>query len=77
MDVSGAELGPLAVSAQEGNTKASSNDASNEDVPKLSIFIGLGGKSSGTKPFKTNLHERALIHLYVLNTMVEVKPYIK
>jgi hypothetical protein len=36
------------------------NAASNEDVPKLSIFIGLGGKSSGTKPYKTNLHERAL-----------------
>jgi hypothetical protein len=53
------------------------NAASSEDVPKLSIFIGLGGKSSGTKPYKTNLHERALIHSYVLNTMVEVKPYIK
>ena len=53
------------------------NAASIEDVPKLSIFIGLGGKSSGTKPYQTNQHERALIHSYVLNTMVEVKPYIK
>ncbi|KAK1612811.1 hypothetical protein QYE76_036484 [Lolium multiflorum] len=53
------------------------NAANNEDVPKLSIFIGLGGKSSGSKPYTTNLHERELIHSYVLNTMVEVKPYIK
>ena len=53
------------------------NAANNEDVPKLSIFIGLGGKSSGSKPYTTNLHERTLIHSYVLNTMVEVKPYIE
>ena len=53
------------------------NAANIEDVPKLSIFIGLGGKSSGSKPHTTNLHERELIHSYVLNTMVEVKPYIK
>ncbi|KAK1606420.1 hypothetical protein QYE76_030093 [Lolium multiflorum] len=53
------------------------NAANNEEVPKLSIFIGLGGKSSGSKPYRTNLHERTLIHSYVLNTMVEVKPYIK
>ena len=48
-----------------------------EDVPKISIFIGLGGKSSGSKPKTTTLHERELIHSYVLNTMVAVKPYIK
>jgi hypothetical protein len=53
------------------------NAANIEDIPKLSIFIGLGGKSSGSKPYTTNLHERELIHSYVLNTMVEVKPYIK
>ncbi|KAK1697017.1 hypothetical protein QYE76_013714 [Lolium multiflorum] len=53
------------------------NATNNEEVPKLSIFIGLGGKSSGSKPYETNLHERTLIHSSVLNTMVEVKPYIK
>ena len=53
------------------------NAANFEDVPKLSIFIGLGGKSSGLKPYPTSVHERELIHSYVLNTMVEVKPYIK
>ncbi|KAK1663406.1 hypothetical protein QYE76_051565 [Lolium multiflorum] len=59
------------------NPVLSYNAANIEDVPKLSIFIGLGGKSSGSKPYTTNLHERELIHSYVLNTMVEVKPYIK
>jgi hypothetical protein len=53
------------------------NAANNEEVPKLSIFVGLGGKSSGSKPYRTDLHERTLIHSYVLNTMVEVKPYIE
>ncbi|KAK1661689.1 hypothetical protein QYE76_049848 [Lolium multiflorum] len=53
------------------------NAANNEEVPKLSIFVGLGGKSSGSKPYRTDLHQRTLIHSYVLNTMVEVKPYIE
>ncbi|KAK1679503.1 hypothetical protein QYE76_040351 [Lolium multiflorum] len=53
------------------------NAANNEEVPKLSIFVGLGGKSSGSKPYRTDLPERTLIHSYVLNTMVEVKPYIE
>jgi hypothetical protein len=53
------------------------NAADIEDVPKLSIFVGLGGKSSGSKPKTTNLRERELIHSYVLSTMVEVKPYIE
>ncbi|KAK1670756.1 hypothetical protein QYE76_058915 [Lolium multiflorum] len=53
------------------------NAANNEEVPKLSIFLGLGGKSSGSKPYRTDLQERTLIHSYVLNTMVEVKPYIE
>ena len=53
------------------------NATNNEDLPKLSIFIGLGGKSSDSKPYRTNLHEQTLIHSYVLNTMVEVKLYIK
>ncbi|KAK1626362.1 hypothetical protein QYE76_000677 [Lolium multiflorum] len=53
------------------------NAANNEEVPKLSIFVGLGGKSSGSKPYRTDLQERTLIHSYVLNTMVEVKPYIE
>ena len=53
------------------------NAADIEDVPKLSIFVGLGGKSSGSKLKTMILHERELIHSYVLNTMVEVKPYIK
>ncbi|KAK1665536.1 hypothetical protein QYE76_053695 [Lolium multiflorum] len=38
------------------------NAANNEEVPKLSIFVGLGGKSSGSKPYRTDLHERTLIH---------------
>ncbi|KAK1644083.1 hypothetical protein QYE76_061888 [Lolium multiflorum] len=53
------------------------NAANNEEVPKLSIFVGLGGKSSGSKPYRTDLQERTLIHSYVLNTMVELKPYIE
>ncbi|KAK1668473.1 hypothetical protein QYE76_056632 [Lolium multiflorum] len=53
------------------------NAANNEEVPKLSIFVGLGGKSSGSKPYRTDRQERTLIHSYVLNTMVEVKPYIE
>jgi hypothetical protein len=53
------------------------NAANPEDVPKLSIFIGLGGKSSGTKKFTMKKPERHLIHSYVLNNMEEVKPYIE
>ncbi|KAK1618004.1 hypothetical protein QYE76_023521 [Lolium multiflorum] len=52
------------------------NAANNEEVPKLSIFVGLGGKSSGSKPYRTDRQERTLIP-YVLNTMVEMKPYIE
>jgi len=53
------------------------NAANPEDVPKLSIFIGLGGKSSGAKRFDMQKPERDLIHSYVLHNMVEVKPYIE
>ena len=53
------------------------NAADPEDVPKLSIFIGLGGKSSGTKKFTMKKPERELIHSYVLRSMEEVKPYIE
>ena len=53
------------------------NAANPEDVPKLSIFIGLGGKSSGTNKFTMKKPERDLIHSYVLNSMEEVKSYIE
>ena len=51
------------------------NAANIEDVPKLSIFIGLGGKSSGTKKFIMTKLERDLISSYILMSMEEVKPY--
>ena len=53
------------------------NAANPEDVPKLSIFIGLGGKSSGTKKVTIKNPEWDLIHSYVLNSMEEVKSYIE
>ena len=53
------------------------NAANIEDVPKLSIFIGLGGKSSGTNKYTMKLPERDLIHSYLLNSMEEVKPYLE
>ena len=53
------------------------NAANPEGLPQLSIFIGLGGKTSGTKRLKLQKPEVEAIHSYVLNTMVEVKPYIK
>ena len=53
------------------------NAANPEDVPKLGIFIGLGGKSSGTKRHKITNPEWGLIHSYVLKSMNEVKPYIE
>ena len=53
------------------------NAADPEDVPKLSVFIGLGGKSGGIKKFTMNKPERDLIQSYVLNSMEEVKPYIE
>ena len=53
------------------------NAANPEDVPKLSIFIGLGGKSSGAQKYLMGKQEQDLIHSYVLKNIVEVKPYIK
>ena len=53
------------------------NAANPEDVPKLVIFIGLGGKSSGTKRNKITNPQWGLIHSYVLKDMNEVKPYIE
>jgi hypothetical protein len=53
------------------------NAANPEDVPKLSIFVGLGGKSSGSRPLRMAKPERALIHSYGLNNMEEVLPYIE
>lgn len=53
------------------------NAANPEDVPKLSIFIGLGGKSSGTKKFIMTKLERDLISSYILMSMEEVKPYLE
>jgi hypothetical protein len=53
------------------------NAANPEVVPNLSIFVGLGGKSSGTKRFAMKKLERELINSYVLNTMEEVKSYIE
>jgi hypothetical protein len=46
-------------------------------VLKLSIFVGLGGKSSGAKRMSMKGSEWDFIHSYVLNSMEEVKPYIK
>lgn len=53
------------------------NAASLEDVPKLGIFKGLGGKSSGTKRHKIGDPDWGLIHSYVLKSMNEVEPYLK
>jgi hypothetical protein len=53
------------------------NAANSEDVPKLSIFIGLGGKSSGAKKVSIKNPDWDMIHSYVLNNMEEVKPYIE
>jgi hypothetical protein len=53
------------------------NAANPEDAPKLSIFIGLGGKSSGMKKVMIKNPEWDLIHSSVLYIMVEVKPYIE
>jgi hypothetical protein len=53
------------------------NATNPEDAPKLSIFIGLGGKSSGTKKVTIKNPEWDLIHSYVLQSMEEVKPYIE
>jgi tartrate dehydratase alpha subunit/fumarate hydratase class I-like protein len=53
------------------------NAANHEEVPKLSIFVGLGGKSSGAKRTTIKGSEWDLIHAYVLNNMEEVKLYIK
>ena len=53
------------------------NAANPEDVPKLSIFIGLGGKSSGTKKFNMKKLERDMISSYILLTMEEVRTYLE
>jgi hypothetical protein len=53
------------------------NAANPEDVPKLSILIGLGGKSSGAKKVMIKNPDWDMIHSYVLNSMEEVKPYIE
>ena len=53
------------------------NAANAEGLPKLSLFIGLGGKASGTKTKKLDRPEWEAIHSYVLTNMPEVKPYIK
>ena len=53
------------------------NAANPEDVPKLSIFIGLGGKSSGSKKKMIKNPEWDLIHSCVLKNMKEVEPYIE
>jgi hypothetical protein len=53
------------------------NAANHEEVPKLSIFVGLGGKSSGAKRTTIKGSEWDFIQSYVLNSMEEVKPYIK
>jgi hypothetical protein len=53
------------------------NAANPKEVPKLSIFIGLGGKSSGSKRKTIQGTEWDLIQSYVLNNMEEVKPYIE
>jgi hypothetical protein len=53
------------------------NAANHEEVSKLSIFVELRSKSSGTKRMTIKGSEWDLIHSYVLNNMEEVKPYIK
>jgi hypothetical protein len=53
------------------------NAANHEEVPKLSIFVSLGRKSSVAKRTTIKGSEWDLIHSYVLNNMEEVKPYIK
>jgi hypothetical protein len=53
------------------------NAANPDDVPKLGIFIGLGGTSRGSKRRKITNPEWGLIHSYVLKSMDEVKPYYK
>jgi hypothetical protein len=53
------------------------NAANPDDVPKLGIFIGLGGTSRGSKRRKITNPEWGLIHSYVLKSMEEVKPYYK
>ena len=53
------------------------NAANPEQLPKLGIFIGLGGKSSGSRRHKILDPDWGLIHSYVLRNMDEVKPYIE
>jgi hypothetical protein len=53
------------------------NVAHPDDVPKLGIFIGLGGTSRGSKRRKITNPKWGLIHSYVLKSMDEVKPYYK
>jgi hypothetical protein len=53
------------------------NAANPDDVPKLGIFIGLGGTSRGSKRRKITNPEWGLIHSYVLKSMDEMKPYYK
>jgi hypothetical protein len=53
------------------------NAADPKDVAQLSIFIGLGGKSSGTQKKCIKNQEWEEIHTYVLKSMDEVKPYIE
>jgi hypothetical protein len=53
------------------------NATNPDDVPKLGIFIGLGGTSRGMKRRKITNPEWGLIHSYVLKSMVEVKPYVE
>jgi hypothetical protein len=52
------------------------NAANPEGLSQLSIFIGLGGKTSGSKREKIPKPAVEAIHAYVLRTMDEVKPYI-
>ena len=53
------------------------NSANPEDLPQLSLYASAGGKASGTNSKQLQHAEWLTIHSYILNNMLEVKPYIK
>ena len=53
------------------------NTANPEDLPELSIFIGAGGKSSGSKKMKLSFDDWTNITSYVFKNPTEVQPYIE
>lgn len=53
------------------------NEEKIDDASELSLFIGVGGKASGSTPKNFSNDEWSTIMMYVLTNMDEVRPYIQ